>query len=720
MQIHYCVNDAYTMIPTKSAIDCPKSDTHFEKIIGLRPSSDNAQLLVRSDDPLNPVTLDCLAQCESNERCISFVLHYDTQECYWFDYDVGATGQEIRQVIDNEAAWFVKTCLKGEVSCDKLWMFERVPGSTLIGNDTKTLPQNMSRTECQQKCLDERAFRCRSVNFKAHFDYEDPESNVTTGTCVLSDSDRYLMPNSYRVSTYDDEYFENQCIKSRNTTDYHNNEFCAYEEYENVILSHVDLSIQHKTKEECQRLCESTTTFNCRGFSVIRGDSNLCFLHSEDSKLHGPKLLKPTQNAAYYEKARCLNVSVSCSETFMTISYRPELDFRGKLYMQGNSENPACFAWGQGSFKNVTLKLPLLTSQCGIIKADSPNNRTLLAGTLIIQYNALIQTRSDRIIKVGCIFGNDSKVLIGTGVKITSSLPNKGSTLLNTITNETVAPMVVMKIIDIKSQEEAIDTQIGQELQLVIELKEKTNSYDFWANHLIAMTENGDESIFLLDDRGCPSNLNIFPAITKQTLNGTRRLTGTFEAFKFASSPVVRFSVIIQFCPDQCPAVDCGNSIQSFGRRRKREVSSHVLETINGNTTVQSKIPKIKPAEEAKTSIVNQMPLEYVMVVRNPNSYSDRLIFGDKDGAKILVAGYNYKTNEVCLDYSLVLGLIITWIIVQLIFIICCIILVRRYKKYYEEEYTRASMEELHKNFGIGFSNLENRRVHWADNDDMM
>lgn len=67
------------------------------------------------------------------------------------------------------------------------------------------------------------------------------------------------------------------------------------------------------------------------------------------------------------------------------------------------------------------------------------------------------------------------------------------------------------------------------------------------------------------------------------------------------------------------------------------------------------------------------------------------------------------------MDFSLVIALIVTWILVQLIFIIACIVLVRKYKEHYKEEFNRASMEDLHKNFGLGFSNLENRRVRWAD-----
>lgn len=58
--------------------------------------------------------------------------------------------------------------------------------------------------------------------------------------------------------------------------------------------------------------------------------------------------------------------------------------------------------------------------------------------------------------------------------------------------------------------------------------------------------------------------------------------------------------------------------------------------------------------------------------------------------------------------------------LIQIFFVAGCIILVRRYKRYYQHECMRQSLEELHKNFGIGFSNLESRRVHWANEDNIM
>lgn len=99
------------------------------------------------------------------------------------------------------------------VDCGKLWTFERIPGAVLIGNNTRTLSQPVTRTDCQQYCLNETNFICRSAKYKIILNNYSSNSDIM-GTCTLSDADRHLLPNSYRVSGYDEEYFENQCINS--------------------------------------------------------------------------------------------------------------------------------------------------------------------------------------------------------------------------------------------------------------------------------------------------------------------------------------------------------------------------------------------------------------------------------------------------------------------------------------------------------------------------
>lgn len=184
-----------------------------------------------------------------------------------------------------------------------MWIFERVPGATLVGNDFKTLP-SLTRTECQQSCLNEDQFECKSVKFKIRNSDYGPNDD-TRGICMLSNFDRHILPTSYRASTYDDEYFENQCSEPENNNE---DEFCSYEEFDNATLGHSDLLYEDETKESCQDLCEKTEIFNCRGYSIVaRNGSFDCFLHSEDSKVHGPRLVVDNFRGKYFEKAPCLN-----------------------------------------------------------------------------------------------------------------------------------------------------------------------------------------------------------------------------------------------------------------------------------------------------------------------------------------------------------------------------------------------------------------------------
>lgn len=70
----------------------------------------------------------------------------------------------------------------------------------------------------------------------------------------------------------------------------------------------------------------------------------------------------------------------------------------------------------------------------------------------------------------------------------------------------------------------------------------------------------------------------------------------------------------------------------------------------------------------------------------------------------------------MCIDFSLVIGLIVLWLLIQIILLVACFMLIRKYKKHYENQYLNESIEELHKNFGLGFSNLDtSRRVRFDD-----
>lgn len=683
----------------QQAMNCPNADLHFEKILGIRPAGHHQKLLLIQANATSTapfVTQDCLDKCRDNEECLSFLLDYKSNECYWYRREVQQEILEEDVVPDDGIAWFVRTCLKVK-NCANGWKFERIPGAILIGNNTRKLPDAMTRQQCQQRCLDEDEFICRSCKFRVMESVG--QQSQTLGICVLSDTDRHLTPNAYRVSSYSDEYFENQCANETNTKD----EFCSFEEFDNAQLSHTDNIFRNRTKLNCQNLCDKTKFYHCRAYSVIpekdkqpgKEQKFQCKLHSEDSKVHGPRLLIESEGAKYYERVPCLNITVNCTDDHMTVRFQPEVKYSGRIYMQGFSENQECYAEGAGHAP-VILKIPLTPQKCGIVKAKSSLNSTLLSSTMILQYNALVQTQADRVIKVGCIFGNESKVILGAGFNFSQENPSSGSISVNSSTG--TPPRVQLRVIDLSSQNEVSDTQIGEELQLIIEL-EASGPYDIWAGHLVAMTENGQDSILLLDDRGCPTNLDVFPALTRITTNDTVQLVSTFQAFKFSSSNVIRFSVMVQFCVDRCPQMDCGISLTTI---RKRDIENDV------NTT---EIARVSTDDQKKKKVVHEMPLEFVIVVRNGKLTADKLVYGENN--KILVAGYDYVTNEVCLDYFLIIALIITWIIIQIIFLASGIALIRKYKKHYQRQNVSESLEDLQKTFQYGNVGSDNRRVHF-------
>jgi hypothetical protein len=100
--------------------------------------------------------------------------------------------------------------------------------------------------------------------------------------------------------------------------------------------------------------------------------------------------------------------------------------------------------------------------------------------------------------------------------------------------------------------------------------------FGIFARNLKAISGDNEDEIELLDSRGCPTDPIIFPGL--QTLPNSRDLQGSFEAFKFSDTSIVRFQVNVQFCVEECNPVQCGEGLESFGRRRRAAEGSSVPE----------------------------------------------------------------------------------------------------------------------------------------------
>lgn len=156
-----------------------------------------------------PITLDCIQLCSQNKNCTSFLLHYNSSECYYYsntELSIQVYDYDSRPVTN--VAWFKKTCNLNPM-CNKSWIFETISGADFIGYNNKNLGQ-LSRQDCMKKCVEETDFKCKSIKFYV----SDINNFDSSGKCILSAADRHLIPNSFRVSRFENIYIENQCVNA--------------------------------------------------------------------------------------------------------------------------------------------------------------------------------------------------------------------------------------------------------------------------------------------------------------------------------------------------------------------------------------------------------------------------------------------------------------------------------------------------------------------------
>ena len=149
------------------------------------------------------ITLECSNLCSGlGSDCPSFSVDYGGQRCFKMDRNTQGRGDTLAP--RDGANYYEKICLRGEISAcrDKVWAFERVPGFELAGHDHKEYRNVPSRRDCEEYCLRERGFSCRSAEY-----------NSVSLSCILSRETRRTKPEDFRVARNVD-YLENGCISS--------------------------------------------------------------------------------------------------------------------------------------------------------------------------------------------------------------------------------------------------------------------------------------------------------------------------------------------------------------------------------------------------------------------------------------------------------------------------------------------------------------------------
>ncbi|XP_076241052.1 uncharacterized protein LOC143183416 [Calliopsis andreniformis] len=678
------------------------SDTGWEKLNGVRPEVITSQTILYSAVNSKGITRPCFEKCELM-NCTAFIVDVSRSICY----SVQMEDNEL--VPEANSTFYQQICIKVPPSCgrERLWQVERNVGAVFIDSAAFNLQQSITKNQCYEKCI-ETGKSCESAQFRT----TKPLSiKNAVGKCSLSLFERGVRPQAYRASMYRDEYLRDQC---RNVS---KQEYCSYAEYQNASLPYSDIALGNLNETECERRCDlSIDGFICRAYTFDNstGVPN-CLLHAEDTIGLGVSSLITIKNVIYREREPCLDLKVRCNETRMIIELKTRDPFFGRMYVNGYSER--CGVQGHGTTWTVlTLPIPRIERlhegvlQCGLNPAYSVDNRNrtlpLVWTTILVQFNPIVQRLGDQAIRVGCSLNDLAQKNITVESSFNFLDPNAGvPPISSTIVNaSSEVPTVTMKILD-ENMKDAVVTHLGQKLTLKIQMSPANGPYHIEAGHLVASSSKGEASYLLLDEVGCPTDPATFPPLRKDPKDD-RSLISTFTAFKFPDSQVVRFNVLVRFCLDKCTPTVCNGGQVSYGRRR-RSSDPQSSESYSAEVTQMS----LNEAPE-------EFPLQLSIIVQSAVvSTADRLLSRENSFPDtVLISGKNSLDSLFCVDASLALGLLIFWLIVQILLIVGCLLAVAQYRKTaIRAEEDRANVLVRHL-YGIHGGNLDiARRVRWAD-----
>ncbi|XP_047103996.1 uncharacterized protein LOC124722900 [Schistocerca piceifrons] len=549
--------------PGPSLLPFPCRNTlTYEKIAGATFTNSRREPIRTRDDI--GIAVECLVKCaQMRQHCLAVSVENirgGRQRCYALDRSSDSESAPLESAPD--LAYFQKICLQ-ESACAKAWAFTRVPSYELAAPNTVEVRNIFSRRQCQDECLRETRIICRSATYYGR-----------ERLCKLTPETRRTTPQHFRRVSADVDYMENECAPKPPS--------CDYTDYPGRFLPYTDRYIpQIYDAPECKHLCNQEQDFNCRSFNyhVVRRD---CFLSSDDTFAADRSSLLMDRDFYYSEHGTCSNVRVDCTQADMLITFLFGGPFEGRVYATGNPQ--ACFEMGSGQ-SQLVLRIPMGT-QCGTVQ----QGRGRYVNHVVIQQNPVIMQETDKTVRVECSFDASDQTVSyaptggrnpeGSGISVTVPFRPSGT---NIVTNTAPTPNVRMRIITHKGQEASV-VGLGEELQLKIEI-DPTSAFGVFVRNLEARTDNG-ELLTLIDNVGCPRDHNIFPAL--QAERGTRDLFADFKAFRFPSTATVNFVATVQFCQDVCEPIRCNNGVQSFGRRRRRDLTQSI-DSSGKNSVVKGK-----------------------------------------------------------------------------------------------------------------------------------
>ncbi|XP_022257463.1 uncharacterized protein LOC106473292 [Limulus polyphemus] len=332
--------------------------------------------------------------------------------------------------------------------------------------------------------------------------------------------------------------------------------------------------------EDCERACIEARDFECRSFNFRSFFPENCELSDIDTtqvQLSNPSHFDDNTQFDFYERdgpgpgRHCLDVSQSCSPDGMDFSLRTPGGFYGRIYTYGFYDT--CFYDGNGGNINVLR----ISRANGFPRCGTQQYGDVMTNIVVVQFNDYVQTSRDKVYNLTCYLSGVGETVV-TSNYLDSRTDGRYPTQIEHLPAQNIlTSSVVLRILYRGTPTNTI--AVGDLLTFRLEARGQYR-YDFFtgdifATNVIAKDPYSGREVQLIDSRGCPIDLYVFPELHR-TPDGA--LEADFYAFKIPDSNLLVFQATVRTCRGPCEPIICSDpgrpgTFPSWGRR-KRSVSN--------------------------------------------------------------------------------------------------------------------------------------------------
>ncbi|KAJ6224875.1 hypothetical protein RDWZM_003420 [Blomia tropicalis] len=353
---------------------------------------------------------------------------------------------------------------------------------------------------------------------------------------------------------------------------------------------HIYKVVRADRLEDCERYCLETKDFVCKSFNFRAFFPDNCELSSMDTKkfkVDNVEHFEHNTQFDYYERIErkgmalsnasppnsidCFEVLQTCSPEGMELKLKTQEGFYGRIYTYGFYDS--CFFDGNGGTESsLRISKPNGFPRCGTQQVGDA-----MTNIVVVQFNDYVQTSRDRKYNLTCYISGPGEAVVTSNYLDTKTDGRHPMQIEHLPAQNILTANIGLRVLYRGTPTNTI--VVGDLLTFRLEARNqyRYNGYhnDIFATNVIAKDPYTGRQVLLIDSRGCPVDMFVFPELHK-TPDGA--LEAEFYAFKIPDSNFLVFQATVKTCKGPCEPVICSDksrgsgSLPSWGRR-KRSIS---------------------------------------------------------------------------------------------------------------------------------------------------